>query len=181
MGEGEGVESCFKFNGPVDRNVMIHNTFVNTGNAVALNGNPLSTMVSRNNLFVSGSDRMWRSRSYGPQSYIPASSFYAFDWRSDLDYDGFVHVPGPFAYRWLDTDYSTFEAFRDAVGTEPNGRFLALSEIGALDRDRLELPAGSAAIGAGVPFPNLLQHHVGLPDLGAYESGSDWPSYGPRP
>lgn len=181
MREGEGAESCFKFNGPVDRNVMIHNTFVNLGGTVAQSGNPLATMVSRNNLFVTATDQIWRSRSRGESIYVPASSFYAFDWRSDLDFDGFAHVPGPAAYRWLDTDYGTFESFRDAVGTEPNGQFLHLSEIGDLSRDRIELPAGSSAIGAGTLLPNLHPHHQGRPDLGAYEAGSNWPAFGPRP
>jgi len=183
MEDRGGVGGFFKFNGPVDRNVMIHNTFVNRrGRIPHSNGNAMATFVSRNNLFVSGKDQMWHSNPAGTSIYVPASSFYAFDWRSDLDYDGFLHVPGnTSAYRWLADYYPSFDTFRDAVGTEPNGRFLPLSDLGDLGRERLELPAGSAAIGIGQVLPNLHPHHVGVPDLGAYEAGSTWPSFGPRP
>ena len=48
-------------------------------------------------------------------------------------------------------------------------------------RPDLSLKAGSAAIGAGVMVPNLMQQADGrAPDLGAWQFGQPVPHYGPR-
>ncbi|MEJ0099416.1 MAG: hypothetical protein WDO12_06600 [Pseudomonadota bacterium] len=46
----------------------------------------------------------------------------------------------------------------------------------------LTLRAGSRAIDAGTPIPNVTDGYTGkAPDLGAYERGTPLPQYGPRP
>ena len=175
----------FKFNGQVDRSVLIHNTFVNGDNHLAQRAHPLLTSQSRNNLYVADNPVLFNAPPFNATEHVPDSSFYAIDWRADLDHDGFAWdaQAGTDPFRWNGTDYDSLEAWSRALGIEPNGLALTLADIGDLSREVLTLPDTSAAVDAGVDLAPIHRSHPVLgagPDLGAHESGGPPASYGPR-
>ena len=185
---GSGI---FKFNGLVDRNVLIHNTLIHESRSMSNRGIPLTSLWSRNNLFVTGGGTVIEADRYRlseeDASHIPPSSFYQVDWRTSLDYDGFAwdrdSESAPLV--WLDDTYPGVEEWAAAAGIETHGVGLSLAEdIGLpLDRDVIELPEGSAAIDAGEVLPgfhSFREVRGAAPDLGAYERGAPVPHYGAR-
>jgi hypothetical protein len=83
-------------------------------------------------------------------------------------------------------------AFSAAVGIEKHGLRVKKAEIfehfdmpaekGRVELQNLTLKAGSNAIDAGVPLPNISEDFAGkAPDLGAHELGKPVAHYGPRP
>jgi hypothetical protein len=172
-----------KFNGVVDRAVLINNTFVNLNRRISERDDTLTAFITRNNLFVSDTDTVLSAREYDETPNLPDSTFYAVDWRTDLDYDGFGWKAGsqePFV--WFGTTYSDLDAWASALGVEPNGVSIDIAtDLGALDRDVLTLPDGSRAIDAGQQLPNVHDGRFAgqAPDLGAHEQGTQ-PQYGPR-
>ena len=176
----------FKFNGLTDRSVMIHNTFVNLDDRIAQRASQLLSMWTRNNLFVSGSSRVIDGVPFSKGTHMPDDDFYAVDWRTDLDFDGFAwaHAEDTAPFRWMGANYESLDAWASDLGIEPRAVALELSDIGSLDRDVLTLPEGSRAIDSGVFLGPVHRHHaaVGLgPDLGAHEHGAPQTTYGPRP
>jgi len=119
------------------------------------------------------------------------------DWRTDVDYDGFDwgRASRPFAWEvplGQRRTFSDLASFAQAVGIEQHGLRLRkeelfdIADILAYLREpysprRLTLRAGSPAIDAGQPLPNVCATYQGrAPDLGAYEFGLPPPHYGPR-
>ena len=104
----------------------------------------------------------------------------------------------PWDYGLTPTDYLNFRTLADfqrATGQEAHGVLVdydvfrnvrppdpsrphAVYEIGDMD---FSLRAGSAAVDAGCPLPNVNDNFGGkAPDLGALEVGQPAPVYGPR-
>jgi hypothetical protein len=163
-----------------DRAVFLHNTFVHWGD-LQLGGAPGQLMsVSRNNLWISvtGGQIWW--------------AFGAFDWRTDLDYDGFDWGASVRPFFFNGVTYPDLESFRAATGQETNGiRISHETCIPTMDvpgesptpvpPQYLTLAAGCPAIDAGAFLPNINDRFRGrAPDLGAYERGRPLPVYGPR-
>lgn len=178
--DGIPSQSMLKFNGQVDRNVFIHNTFVREDGAVnGFNlGNPLFTFFSRNNLYVTLGEVVLRVSAYGGNEYVPPMSYYDIDWRADLDYDGFSES----MFVWPDASYDTVAEWSAALGIEGNAVSVPADDLAPFDRDDLVPAPTSAAVDAGVRLPNMPPgHFVGEgPDLGAHEVGGVVPHYGPR-
>lgn len=116
---------------------------------------------------------------------------------SSLDYNGYFGVAREGAlFRWNDgkraTPYSSLAAFSDATGHEKHGLMVNFSIFenaplpvrGATTAPQqydLGLRAGSIALDAGLPLPNINDDFTGAgADLGAYERGRALPHYGPR-
>ncbi|MEZ4651668.1 MAG: right-handed parallel beta-helix repeat-containing protein [Candidatus Eisenbacteria bacterium] len=148
--------------------------------------------VVRNNLFVGGS---------GPGHSGDPIALDARCERADIDYNGWHQAePDRFA-RFNGTYYETLGDFQEALdmswhavhvdhgvfrdAEEPElgpylgqGGYLPGYEPGSQD---LRLYPGSIAEEAGVWLANITEEYAGIaPDLGAYESGRPFPTYGPR-
>ena len=174
---GEG--HVFKYNGKVDRNVFLNNTFATERGLIARISNPMTSQISRNNLYLTGGSRVFRVYDWGENEWLPDFDFYEVDWRTDLDHDGFFHAPSDSAYVWLGTNYADLDALRANVDIEENGLHLAASDFVDRSAPRIELSEGSQALGAGVRLPNV-HPLAGAPDLGAHERGAAPWFYGPR-
>ncbi|MEM6294087.1 MAG: hypothetical protein AAGA54_22605, partial [Myxococcota bacterium] len=124
-------QSMLKFNGQVDRNVFIHNTFVREDGAVnGVNlGNPLFTFFSRNNLYLTRGEVVLRASSYGGNEYVPPMSYYALDWRADLDHDGFSQS----SFVWPDATYEDVATWAAALGIEPAGITVPVDDLAPFD------------------------------------------------
>ncbi|MBW2525980.1 MAG: right-handed parallel beta-helix repeat-containing protein [Deltaproteobacteria bacterium] len=184
----------FKFR-TQDRLVFVNNTFVHWGTLVS-QAHVLMASLSRNNLYISadGAGPVWRAAdSYdtAPEYYNPPQ--YDPGWNTDVDYDGFDWSGASPAFRWRDgqESYDDLASFAAAVGIEQHGvavdkasifeDFFVPSSRAAVPRQQLTLQAGSNAVDAGAPLPNVADVFEGTaPDLGAYEVGRASPHYGPR-
>jgi hypothetical protein len=164
-----------------DRAVILHNTFVHWQD-LQLGGAPgLLLSISRNNLWISVNDgQIW----WG---------FGTFDWRTDLDYDGFDWGESTRPFFFNGTTYPDLASFTAGTGQEAHGiRISHQTCIPTMDvpgesptpvpPQYLTLAAGCPAIDAGAILPNINDGFLGsAPDLGAYEDGQPLPTYGPRP
>jgi hypothetical protein len=173
----------FKLNYPMDRFVLVNNTFV-CSEGVRRPPGDLLRSYSRNNLYISvGNQPVWtgpgRTTMTGP------------GWQTDVDYDGFDWGKAPFGFVWAGKRYREVRAFAQAIGIEKHAIRVRKEEIfakdaladfpGAVAPRLLTLRKGSRAIDAGVAVPNLSDRFTGTaPDLGAYEYGMPLPHYGPR-
>jgi hypothetical protein len=171
--------TLFKFHGVVDRFVLLHNTFVHEAYSpitVHRIRHILST-YSRNNLYVVPESPVWITNPWTGNAASPPSSFYRNDWRTDVDYDGFVW-DGPSVVRWDGVDYANLSDFSDAVGIEQNA--VRVSRDGFVDYPvDLQLTAGSSGVDAGDRVLGVNDRFVGsAPDIGAYEHGASPPHYG---
>jgi hypothetical protein len=165
-----------------DRAVFLHNTFVHWEDLQPAGGAPGQLMsISRNNLWISvnGGQIWW--------------GFATFDWRTDLDYDGFDWGGSLRPFFFNGTTYDGLESFSAGTGQETNGIQISHQTcIPTMDvpgnsptpvpPQYLVLAADCPAIDAGAILPNINDGFVGrAPDLGAYEDGQPLPTYGPRP
>lgn len=182
-----------------DRFVLANNTLVAWGIFDKRMHHILSAL-SRNNLFISAGTRdgaknpVWvtipvklgtKETMYAlPDRFIP-------DWRTDVDYDGFDWAESKDAFRWNGGIYADVPSFAAAAGIEKHGvrvkkeeifeRFELPVERGWAKVQDLTLKAGSNAVDAGAPLPNIIEDFAGkAPDLGAHESGKPVMTYGPR-
>ncbi|PYQ09167.1 MAG: hypothetical protein DMF83_04330 [Acidobacteria bacterium] len=164
-----------------DRAVILHNTFVHWGDLTTGGAHGLLMSISRNNLWISvnGGQIWW--------------GFGTFDWRTDLDHDGFDWGDSTRPFFFNGTTYTSLESFSAGTGQEANGiRISHQTCIPTMDvpgdspttvpPQYLTLAAGCPAIDAGAILPNINDGFRGsAPDLGAYEAGRRLPTYGPRP
>jgi hypothetical protein len=113
----------------------------------------------------------------------------------DFDYDGFGGGPYKQFFKWAGVRYSTFEdmkakspVYHHATLLDPATLF-ASGVTPPEDADKqfetsindLRLKSGTPALDAGAVIPGFNEGYSGkAPDLGAYESGSLMPHYGPR-
>jgi hypothetical protein len=184
-----------------DRFVLANNTFVAWG-MMDKRMHHMLTALSRNNLFISAGTRegaklpVWVSLPTKPGSGDSKSTIpdmFEPDWRTDVDYDGFDWADAKDGFRWRgSSNYPDVAGFSAAVGIEKHGLRVKKAEIfeqfdipaekGRVELQNLTLKAGSNAIDAGVPLPNISEDFAGkAPDLGAHELGKPVAHYGPRP
>lgn len=189
-----------------DRFVLVNNTLLVEGTRAQRNADLLLKSFSRNNLWIvvppegakGPPGPIWHAQRAGRGERYSMDYQAVADWRTDVDYDGFDWGGGTQAFAWevpvgQRRVFSDVPSFAAAVGIERHGlplRKEALFEITDLlayfhepySPRRLTLRAGSPAIDAGQPVPNLCETFAGrAPDLGAYEYGQPPPHYGPRP
>lgn len=188
-----------------DRFVLVNNTLLVERGQAQRNADLMLKALSRNNLWIvvpppeaQGSDGpIWHAQSAGRGERYSMEYQAVADWRTDVDYDGFDwgRASRPFAWEvplGQRRTFSDLASFAQAVGIEQHGLRLRkeelfdIADILAYLREpysprRLTLRAGSPAIDAGQPLPNVCATYQGrAPDLGAYEFGLPPPHYGPR-
>ena len=173
----------FKLNYPMDRFVLVNNTFVCRDGVRRPPGDILRSF-SRNNLYISlGEKPVWT----GPGRTTMKSP----GWQTDVDYDGFDWGDAPDGFVWAGKRYRGVAEFSRAIGIEKHGLRVRREEVfnrhdlaeaaGAAGPHVLTLRKGSRAIDAGIAVPNISDDFTGKsPDLGACESGKSLPHYGPR-
>ncbi|MCW8132316.1 MAG: right-handed parallel beta-helix repeat-containing protein [Planctomycetota bacterium] len=182
----------FKLHRFSEGDVILHNTVVKPGDGLAcFAGEPFDHALFRNNLCIGGPDGGQKWGGYGCGSG-KALVLNAVGPHSDIDYDGVGTFKTPFSiYVGKLMRASSLEemrkgpyerhgvqvemnVFKDAAFPEEPAKEYAPPD--------LRLAAGSAAIDAAQPIPNINDGFAGqAPDLGAYEFGQDLPRYGPRP
>jgi hypothetical protein len=180
-------ESPLKFRSTI-RFVLVHNTFVNYDEVFDFPDQGLLDAFSRNNLFISAtSGPIWQVADFiNPP--LPNQVSY----KTDLDYDGFDWGTEPTPLGWLNTLYPDVPSFAAGTGFETHGirvnrstTFENFTITGpppiVLPLQNLTLKAGSNAIDAGMPLPNINDGFVGAaPDLGLFEFGAPLLQFGPR-
>jgi Right handed beta helix region len=177
--------SPFKLHNDTAGVVLLHNTSVTRGIPflVEPDTETVSDVITRNNLFVGTASPALRSTG----RMI----------RCDFDRDGYGWPGGPFAL-WNESTYATAETARasgalyavhGAVVLQAGGNFASgleppadtARQVPAAHNDP-RLTAGSRAVDAGIPLPNVSEGFAGrAPDLGCCELGRPFPRYGPRP
>ncbi len=177
-------------------NIFLHNTVVKSGDgfyAPHWQGEYFRT-VYRNNLTVGGP--MWqkpRSRRRAPRTESQVVRLPGFNASCQFDYNGvgihgasFKGLVGPKSY------FTDIEGLRKLTGGAHSVRVgldvfaaevkMPYPPIPQWELTDLRLKAGSAAVDAAQPLPNVNDSFSGAaPDLGAYELGAEIPHYGPRP
>jgi hypothetical protein len=182
------VQEPFKIHNGPSGVLFVHNTVVKSGPPMlVLSREPASNLFMRNNLFVGSS-----SADGGPLE--------GYWWECqpkmtacDIDYDGFAGGPFQMGLKWNGVRYRTFEEMKSKSPIERNGRrietkgLFASSASAPADATKQYPPAdlrpaaGSGAIDAGQALAGLNDGFEGKgPDLGAFESGTATPHYGPR-
>jgi len=148
--------------------------------------------IFRNNLSVSGGEaavyggtKSWDIGA-GLAVYFPGA-----DESSSFDYNGYGAEGRPFRGQIGQRHFDNLESMR-ALGIEPHGVQVGLAvfqhpvaipepTLREWNPPDLRLKAGSVAIDAGLPLPNINDGCTGrAPDLGACEFGREPPVYGPR-
>jgi hypothetical protein len=193
-----------------DRFVVVNNVFVVRSRYGQYRADAFLRSFSRNNLWVHIYDN--RDEKTNPTGAIWSGEGdqmrdgrYTIhgqsepDWRTDVDYDGFAwegEGMGPYPFWWMGRKENRFrdlESFAKSLGIEQHAVRLDRRETFEIEDltayaaeawspRRLALKAGSKAIDAGAPVPNLCEDFEGkAPDLGPYEFGRPAAHYGPRP
>jgi hypothetical protein len=173
----------FKLHNSPSGAVIVHNTSLRNGQALHLStSDPIDNCYSCNNLLVGTSGRAY--------DCSPAAT------HCDFDYDGFAGWSGKVFIKWNNVWYPTPEAVRATCPIERHvlaldpahlfqgGTTAPPDELRIYDGAKLNLrlAPGSGAIDAGTVLPGFNEDYRGAaPDLGAYESGTEPPHYGPRP
>ena len=171
--------TMFKFHGYVDRFVLLHNTFVHESYSPVAQHRMrhILSSYSRNNLYVVPGSPVWITNVWSGNTAMPASSFYQNDWRTDVDYDGFIW-DGPTFVRWEGTDHMSIASFSDAVGIQQNAVRMYHSDFVNYPTD-LRLRQGTSGVNAGDRIIGVNDDYLGsAPDIGAYEYGKPMPHYG---
>jgi len=169
-------------NPTLGRLLIAHNTFVGRGDYLVTFAHELVRAQSSNNLWIHVTPGDIWEGYWGEGIH----------WRTDLDHDGFYwHPDTDYPFYWDGVNYPSFAAFRDGTGLEAHGIVVDVATCfasldmpleGTIPPQWMTLAAGSGAIDAGIPLPNVDDGYTGaLPDLGAFEYGAALPHYGPRP
>lgn len=158
--------------------VVLHNTIVKHGDAFNLvPGRPVSRAYFRNNLMIGGAPGTFGGYASGSGRVIDASTI---DAASSLDYDGYGMAIPAFTGRLGAPSFNGIEQLRQLT-TESHARVVGLDAFAApvaypalpmtiYAAPALALAAGSAALDAGEPIPNVNDGWSGAaPDLGAFE------------
>lgn len=185
--QATGMGYPYKFNGPTDRFLTAHNTFVGQINKpTILRGQVLLNGVSRNNLYISASNEhpVLEARMWGKVGEaMPENNFQPI-WKTDVDYDGFDWGMARTPIVWDEKEYGDLQSFANDVGIERHAVRVDRRRIFEQYRnpaDWLTLQSGSNAVDAGDVLPGINDDYAGdAPDLGAYEEGQPLPHYGPR-
>lgn len=170
--------------------VIWHNTSVKGGDAVGVyTDDVFSRMLMRNNLFIGGPGGNYNGFSSGTGRVVRLVSAGDF---VDLDYDAYGSTLGTFEGRIGDISFESL-AEMQAMTTEANSievdlsvfaEAVALSDapLTTYSPPDLRPAAGATIVDAGIPIAGINSDWAGSgPDIGAYEAGSELPTYGPRP
>jgi hypothetical protein len=182
------ILEAFKLHNGSTGDVILHNTVVKSGDALGIYaGNTISRTHTRNNLFIggagwTGSD--WSSGSGRVIQFRDASGV-------DMDFDGVGSEDGTIRGRIGGTSFDNLAELRTRT-TETHAVEVSLEIFDsavAHPQDPfpersvpdLRLAAGSVAEDVGVVIPGVTDDVLGAgPDLGAHETGTALPIYGPR-
>ena len=158
--------------------VVLHNTIVKHGDALNLvPGRPVSRAYFRNNLLIGGTPGTFNGFASGSGRVIDASTV---DAASSIDYDGYGMAIPSFTGRLGAASFNGIDQLRQ-VTSESHARVVGLEAFeSAVAYPSLPmttyaapafgLAAGSAALDAGEPIPNVNDGWSGTnPDLGAFE------------
>ncbi len=164
--------------------IVAHNTGVKHGNGHGDNGAMWRNATFRNNVFIG-------TRYAFEMTTIADEGFRDFDfnaWGTTLD------IGGPTApwFKWDNVRYDRIGDLPD--GVEPNGVEIDIDDlidamlpagwdVAATPSPGLRLRAGAPGVNDGTVLWNLNDAFTlkGKPDMGAYERGTPYPSFGPRP
>jgi hypothetical protein len=150
----------------------------------------VDNVTTRNNLFVGSPNLVDKTSTTRAMDFSPQMT------NCDFDYDGFAGGPFQTFARWNTVTYATLDELKAKGPVEKHARLVDAASLFAtgvsappdvktqftIDVNDLRLKAGTAAIDAGAPLPNVNDGFRGrAPDLGAYEFGDKLPHYGPRP
>lgn len=183
------TNSAFKISRRSVGDVFLHNTCVKVGDGLAAPHRDWSHTLFRNNLCIGGTGGgMFGRYPSGPGLAVALAGP---DENCDLDYDGAGTYGTPFRGRIRNITFDSLAEWRERTsykhGVEVNMSVfdgVAFPDPAIPERPvpDLRIRAGSAAVDAGQPLPNINDGHRGsAPDLGAYEQGQELPVYGPRP
>ncbi len=183
------IYEAFKLHNGSVGDVVLHNTVVKSGDALAVyTDDAISQAYFRNNLFLGGPGGSYGGYDSGDGQVINLRSM---DETCSLDYDGLGSVnTGEFSGRLGDARFSSFEEMIQVTTEEhavevnldvfdsdvplPEDPFAPSAEVS------MELRADGAAVDRAVLLPNINGGFTGdAPDLGAYEVGLPLPEYGP--
>jgi MYXO-CTERM domain-containing protein len=183
IGSGESV---LKVRTAVDRVVLAHNTFVGWSRVFQNSVGFIRNMHVRNNIWISMTgDYLWEDTDNPavPENY-----------RTSIDFDGFAWPTSTTVpiFKWHDVRYDTLAELQAAAPTieqnairTPMSCFDTLNVPGpapaVIPPHHVTLADGCNAIDAGEVLPNINDHAVGVPDLGAHERGGPQWHYGPDP
>jgi hypothetical protein len=178
-------QEVFKLHNGPSGVLMFHNTSVKAGIPLVLypGSERVGNCVSRNNLFI-GTTAGYAYETTGKME------------NCDYDYDGFGGGPWEMFLKWNEARYDTVEdarakapVYRHVVLVTPAGCFAsgllppsdARAQAFPAGANDLRLAPASEAKDRGTVLPGINDGFEGkAPDLGAYESGSPLPHYGPR-
>ncbi|MBW2529386.1 MAG: right-handed parallel beta-helix repeat-containing protein [Deltaproteobacteria bacterium] len=179
-------ESVLKLRTAVDRVVLVHNTFVGWSRVLQNSVGFIRNMHVRNNLWITMTgDYLWEDTNNPavPESY-----------RTSIDFDGFAWPTSATLplFKWHDVRYDTLADLQAGAPTiEQNAIATPMTCFESLDvpgpapavipPQHVTLADGCNAIDAGEVLPNINDHAVGAPDLGAHERGGPQWHYGPDP
>jgi hypothetical protein len=179
-------QEVFKLHNGPSGVLMFHNTLVKAGIPLVLypGAERVGNCVSRNNLFI-GTTAGYAYETTGKME------------NCDYDYDGFGGGPWEMFLKWNEKRYLTADdvrrdapVYRHVAVVSPAGCFAsgrlpptdARAQAFPISANDMRLATGSEARDRGAVLPGVNDGYEGkAPDLGAYESGSPLPRYGPRP
>ncbi len=183
--------SPFKFHNGTVGDVVLHNTVVKCGDAMAVYaGETWSRALFRNNVFIGGMG----GGSYGGYSNGSGRIFQLADADAtcSFDYDGVGSIgTNTFTGKIGSTSFSSFATLTGNT-TEAHAVQVDMSIFASppafpsnpyppKPAADLRLSAANAAIDKGLTIPGINDDFAGnAPDLGAYELGAPLPTYGPR-
>ncbi|HEY7375959.1 MAG TPA: right-handed parallel beta-helix repeat-containing protein, partial [Polyangia bacterium] len=182
----------FKFHNGTVGDVVLHNTAVKCGDALAVYaGVAWSRALFRNNVFIGGMGGGTYG-GYGNGTGRICDMADA-DTSCSFDYDGFGSIgTNTFGGRIGATTFNSYATLL-ANTTEQHAVMVDMSIFATTPAfpanpyppkpvADLRLAAGSAAVDKGVVVTGIDDDFAGAaPDLGAYELGAPLPTYGPRP
>ncbi len=170
--------------------VLLHNTVVKGGDALAVYAEtPVTSLYSRNNLFIGGPGGTFGGYSNGSGNVIQLATLN--NASADMDHDALGSTTGGFNGVLGASRFNSLAQLRSG-SLEKNARQVDLSvfatpptlptaALTAYAIPDLRLRPGSATEDAGVAIPNVNDGFRGAaPDAGAYEVGATLPLYGPR-
>lgn len=167
--------------------VLLNNTVVKSGDAFGVySGEPVSRLMTRNNLFVGGPGGTFGGYGNGSGRPLDARTLV----RPDMDFDAFgtteaftgtfgaARFTGLAGLRRRTTER---HAVRAGTAVFASGAVVPASPTTRHDAADLRPAAGSTVVDAGVVLPGITDGYTGTrPDIGAHEAGSPLPRYGPR-
>jgi hypothetical protein len=176
--------------------VCLHNTVVKVGDGMSSkDDHPFDHAYFRNNLFIGGAGRAkWGTQGYNNasgQGIARAACLSKFGPHCDFDYDALGTHESPFAGKLGTFTFSSLEELKKG----PYEKHAVQVDMSVFDNvvfpsrggtvfksPDLRPKAGSVVVDAGFRLANINDGFLGkAPDIGAYESGQELPTYAPRP